>query len=281
MDDLTIAPGFPIDLGNNVRSEPAILDLGYEKVILSGCQNDNFYAINFSDASLRFVIPTGDDVFGSPSFFEDSSGVNIFFGSDDGNVYAVDVDGNSLSGFPLSITSGGVIGSVVFSDLNDDNLVEMIIADDLGNIYAQNLNGEPIHGFPVNHLFPFSNSPQIIDYDLDGDLEIFCGTTGDLVIIDNKFSIDNSSDYWSIFKGDYKRSGYYLAGSSGSGCSGSSLGDINYDSVINILDIVALVNIVIDPSNLTSEQSCAADLNEDGVINILDIVGLVNVVING
>ena len=281
MDDLTIAPGFPIDLGNNVRSEPAILDLGYEKVILSGCQNDNFYAINFSDASLRFVIPTGDDVFGSPSFFEDSSGVNIFFGSDDGNVYAVDVDGNSLSGFPLSITSGGVIGSVVFSDLNDDNLVEMIIADDLGNIYAQNLNGEPIHGFPVNHLFPFSNSPQIIDYDLDGDLEIFCGTTGDLVIIDNKYSVDSSSDYWSIFKGDYKRSGYYLAGSSGSGCSGSTPGDINYDSVINILDIVALVNIVIDPSNLTSEQSCAADLNEDGVINILDIVGLVNVVING
>ena len=102
-----------------------------------------------------------------------------------------------------------------------------------------------------------------------------------MVIIDNKYSADSSSDYWSIFKGDYKRSGYYLAGSSGSGCSGSTPGDINYDSVINILDIVALVNIVIDPSNLTSEQSCAADLNEDGVINILDIVGLVNVVING
>ena len=64
-----------------------------------------------------------------------------------------------MSGFPLSITSGGIIGSIVFSDLNDDNLVEMIIADDLGNIYAQNLNGESIHGFPVNHLFSFSNSP--------------------------------------------------------------------------------------------------------------------------
>ena len=53
--------------------------------------------INFSDASLGLLL-TGDDIFGSPSF-EDSSGVNIFFGSDDGNVYAVDVDGNSLSGF--------------------------------------------------------------------------------------------------------------------------------------------------------------------------------------
>ena len=62
-------------------------------------------------------------------------------------------------------------------------------------------------------------------------------------------------------------------------CIGCS--DFNGDGLANILDIVALVNIVIDSSNLTSEQSCAADLNEDGVINILDIVGLVNVVISG
>ena len=280
MDDLTIAPGFPVDLGNNIRSEPAVLDIGDEKIILSGCQNDNFYAVNFSDASLRFVIPTGDDVFGSASFYEDGSGIKIFFGSDDGYVYAVDIDGNNVDGFPLSITSGGVVGSVMFSDLNDDGLAEMIVADDIGNLFAQNMNGESIHGFPIDHLFQFSNSPQIVDYDNDGDLEIICGTTGDLVVVDNKYAVENSDNYWSLFKGDYQRTGYYLAGSFSNGCSGTP-GDINYDSIINILDIVALVNIVIDPSSITDEQSCAADLNEDGVVNILDIVGLVNVVING
>ena len=143
------------------------------------------------------------------------------------------------------------------------------------------MDGQSVYGFPIDHLFPFSNSPQIIDYDNDGDLEIICGTTGDLVVIDNKYSGSNVDNYWSLFKGDYQRTGYYLAGTFSSGCSGSTPGDINYDSIINILDIVALVNIVIDPSSITDEQSCAADLNEDGVVNILDIVGLVNVVING
>tara|TARA_Y100000389_G_scaffold157945_1_gene159229 strand:+ start:441 stop:3800 length:3360 start_codon:yes stop_codon:yes gene_type:complete len=281
MDDLTIAPGFPVDLGNNVRSEPAILDLGDEKIIFSGCQNDNFYAINFSDASLRFIIPTGDDVFGSASFYEDNSGISIFFGSDDGNVYGVDIDGNNLNGFPLNVSSGGIVGSVMFSDLNNDGFVEMVVADNLGNLFAQDFNGQSIHGFPISHLFQFSNSPQIIDYDGDGDLEVFCGTAGDLVMIDNKYQNTSDNSYWSLFKGNYQRTGYYLAGSSVSGCGGSNLGDINYDSTINILDIVALVNIVIDPSMITEEQSCAADLNEDGVINILDIVGLVNAVING
>ena len=281
MDDLTIAPGFPVDLGNNIRSEPAILDIGDEKIILSGCQNDNFYAVNFSDASLRFVVPTGDDVFGSASFYEDSSGVKIFFGSDDGYVYAVDIDGNNIDGFPLYITSGGIVGSVVFSDLNNDSSVEMVVADNIGNLFSQDMSDQSVHGFPIDHLFPFSNSPQIIDYDNDGDLEIICGTTGDLVVIDNKYTGNNIDNYWSLFKGDYQRTGYYLAGTFSSGCSGSAPGDINYDSIINILDIVALVNIVIDPSSITDEQSCAADLNEDGVINILDIVGLVNVVING
>jgi len=281
MDDLTIAPGFPVDLGNNIRSEPAILDIGDEKIILSGCQNDNFYAVNFSDASLRFVVPTGDDVFGSASFYEDNSGVKIFFGSDDGYVYAVDVDGNSIDGFPLLISSSSLVGSVVFSDLNNDGSVEMVVADNIGNLFAQDMTGQSVHGFPIDHLFPFSNSPQIIDYDNDGDLEIICGTTGDLVVIDNKYIGSNVDNYWSLFKGDYQRTGYYLAGTFSSECSGSTPGDINYDSIINILDIVALVNIVIDPSSITDEQSCAADLNEDGVINILDIVGLVNVVING
>ena len=281
MDDLTIAPGFPVDLGNNIRSEPAVLDIGDEKIILSGCQNDNFYAVNFSDASLRFVIPTGDDVFGSASFYEDNTGVKIFFGSDDGNVYAVDVDGNNVDGFPLNITSGGVVGSIVFSDLNNDGFVEMVVADDIGNLFAQDMNGQSVHGFPINHLFQFSNSPQVMDYDNDGDLEVICGTVGDLVIIDNKYSGGNSDNYWSLFKGNYQRTGYYLAGTFSGECSGSTLGDINYDTTINILDIVALVNIVIDPSSMTDEQSCAADLNEDGAVNILDIVGLVNLVING
>ncbi len=146
--------------------------------------------------------------------------------------------------------------------------------------YAQDLGGEDLLGFPINYQYPFSSSSEVIDYDLDGDVEIVSGSSGDLVIIDVKYANGNASDYWSIYKGNYKRNGYYLEGSSGDICSGSVAGDINYDSVFNVLDIVRLVSIVLDPSSMTDLEACAADLSGDGIINVLDIVSLVNLVIS-
>ena len=73
----------------------------------------------------------------------------------------------------------------------------------------QNLNGESLRIQLV--LFPFLIHLRLLIM-TRWCLEIFCGTTGDLVVIDNILLIVLS--YWSIFKGDYRRSGYYLAGSS-------------------------------------------------------------------
>ena len=193
LDDLSIAEGFPIDLGSNLRSEPAVLNTGQEQIILIGCANDNFYGINV-DGSLRFVVPTGDDIYTSPSFYETSDGIEIYFGSDDGNIYGLDIDGNNLSGYPLSISSGAIVGSVVFSDLNSDGFTDMIVVDDSGKIYGQSLDGQVIQGFPIAHPFPFSSSPQIVDYDGDGDLEVIVGSAGDLVNIDLKLSLIHISE---------------------------------------------------------------------------------------
>ena len=54
----------------------------------------------------------------------------------------------------------------------------------------------------------------------------------------------------------------------------SSLGDINSDGDLNILDIVSLVNII-----LSNDYSDTADLNSDDTINILDVVLLVNAIL--
>ena len=53
-------------------------------------------------------------------------------------------------------------------------------------------------------------------------------------------------------------------------------GDVNLDSVINILDIVILVNFILGQTEFTPLQESLADLNGDGVINILDVIQLVN-----
>ena len=62
---------------------------------------------------------------------------------------------------------------------------------------------------------------------------------------------------------------------------GSTLaGDVNGDSILNVLDIVLLVNFVLDASNPTNSEFNAGDMNNDNVLNILDIVSLVNSILN-
>ena len=55
------------------------------------------------------------------------------------------------------------------------------------------------------------------------------------------------------------------------------LGDINDDGIINILDVVALVNIILN----NSEYNQGADVNSDNEVNILDVVLMVTVILNG
>ena len=57
-------------------------------------------------------------------------------------------------------------------------------------------------------------------------------------------------------------------------------GDVNADSIINILDIVATVNFVLGQDTATDDEACAADYNGDGIINVLDIVSIVNIILN-
>lgn len=58
------------------------------------------------------------------------------------------------------------------------------------------------------------------------------------------------------------------------------IGDINADSILNILDIVEIVDIVLNFSSQNEYVLWAADLNRDQVLNILDIIELVNIILS-
>ncbi len=57
---------------------------------------------------------------------------------------------------------------------------------------------------------------------------------------------------------------------------GSLQGDMNGDGELNILDVVALVNIILSEN----EPNPLGDMNGDGVYNILDVVIIVNIILS-
>ena len=57
-------------------------------------------------------------------------------------------------------------------------------------------------------------------------------------------------------------------------------GDLNYDSVIDVLDIIIVINFIMQTSEPSSLQEWVADLNGDDSINIQDIILLIQIILN-
>ena len=57
-------------------------------------------------------------------------------------------------------------------------------------------------------------------------------------------------------------------------------GDINDDSIIDILDVVISINYVLDGVSPELNIFWAADMNFDNTLNILDVVRIINIILN-
>jgi hypothetical protein len=56
-------------------------------------------------------------------------------------------------------------------------------------------------------------------------------------------------------------------------------GDVNFDGVINVLDIVLMISFIVgDPPD--ENQYISGDINDDGELNVLDIVEIISLIIN-
>ena len=64
-------------------------------------------------------------------------------------------------------------------------------------------------------------------------------------------------------------------------CEGSGLlkCDVDGNGAVNILDVLAVVNHILNIQPLPRESLAAADCTGDGSINILDVLGCVNVIL--
>ena len=282
-DNGTIGFSFPTD--DKVRSAPLVIDGGNGKMIFVGSKDGKLYALN-NNGELIFSFDSNAPIYTSPTVLELNGNIMIFFGNNDGEIFAVNPNGILYDGYPISLMEQGVlltfnsaVGSILFEDLDNDGLPEVIFGDEGSDIHILKAEDEEYSEFyyynnmPYSDTFGYSSSLNIQDLDNDGDLEIFGGTSGDLVVLDIK-ETSVAGDYWNIFRGNYHRKGEYVYESV------CSAGDINNDGILNILDIVSMVNMIIDAPDLTDLETCASDMNSDGVIDILDIVTLVNIVMS-
>jgi hypothetical protein len=57
-------------------------------------------------------------------------------------------------------------------------------------------------------------------------------------------------------------------------------GDVNLDSIIDIIDIVLMVNIIIGQNTSETYSMEAADMNQDEIVDVIDIVALINLILD-
>jgi hypothetical protein len=88
----------------------------------------------------------------------------------------------------------------------------------------------------------------------------------------NQCSWYNAGNYGYLYDNCY--GGTYIYDNSYCAEVAFQLGDINDDSLINILDVIEIVNLILE-----SEYSQVADMNYDGNVNVLDVVLVVDIIL--
>ena len=131
-------------------------------------------------------------------------------------------------------------------------------------------------GYTQPHQFSFGEStdgPPMFDYE-EGDFTLGPNESIELSfeVLDGNISSTNINfSIWPVHH-DYalKELSYNIT------TNDTLLGDLNGDGIINVVDIVALVNLILNGE----EYNPVADLNQDNIVNVVDIVALVNIIIN-
>ena len=269
-DDGSVAENFPFEADDKFRVAPLVIDYNNQLMIIGGSKGGILYAIN-ENAEEIFRFETGSEISASPSIMIQNSQLYILFGTSDGYVYAVNTLGQLLESFPINI-EGGIIGSIMVADLNNDNLNEIIIVDDLGFLTILESDNNYYQSTPIEYDFSFFSAPVIDDLENDGDLDIIAGTVNSLFVADIKqeASIGNS---WTVFRGNYHRNGAF-------GFESCGTGDLNQDTIINVIDVVSIINIITGNINSTESDLCYGDVNFDGIVNVQDIILIINIILS-
>ena len=119
----------------------------------------------------------------------------------------------------------------------------------------------------------------MIDIYTDGMVNIQQINDDDSNLIQKDPIIYKGGDSLYCFWSDQRHGHYEIYFSKGLNES-ITLGDVNQDSIIDILDIILMINFILGESSPDTIEEISSDLNSDGIINIQDIILIINMILN-
>ena len=195
------------------------------------------------------------------------------------------------SGPSLDINDGKI--SIAYTSYNNQNVYTSVSnLEDMNFLNYINVN--PASGSFQNYPYVLlDNNLHVVWVDQNG-FDVFYGmsdTENNTMLNIQKINDDNSDSTQKdpiIYKGNDmlysfwsdQRNGNYEIYFSKAINESIILGDINQDSIIDILDIVSIINFILGYENPDTIEEIASDLNSDGIINIQDIIIIINIILN-
>jgi len=195
------------------------------------------------------------------------------------------------SGPSLDINDGKI--SIAYTSYNNQNVYTSVSnIEDMNFLNYINVNptSDSFQNYPYVLL---DNNLHVVWVDQNG-FDIFYGMSNaesNAILNVQKINDDNSDSTQKdpiIYKGNDmlysfwsdQRNGNYEIYFSKAINESIILGDINQDSIIDILDIVSMINFILGYENPDTIEEIASDLNSDGIINIQDIIIIINIILN-
>ena len=224
------------------------------------------------------------------------------------NDYKVDMNRVFSGGY-----SAGAVTAINAAYLNEYEEVPSFLIDDYDSIGGlEGLSGNPGYDSSFHGIVNLSGAVGNRDWIVQGDIPIVSmhgdqddvvpyddslitlfglnvAVDGSLIIHETMLELGNYSSLHTYFNeghGPYTDMNFEAEFSSNFlydiVCAGSDyiIGDINNDTLVNVLDVVFLVNFILGVSNPDFNQFEAGDINEDQNLNVQDAILLINLILN-
>jgi hypothetical protein len=188
----TLLPGFPYAIPNGDKTS-------YSSPVLADVDNDNMREIIFgthntgngigrlyilkNDGTVYPNFPklTNNWIYGPPAvgyidgdnILDIAVGDQVLSGSPVDKLYAWNVNGQALAGFPVG-PLWAINDQVVIADIDDDTEPELVFDDNaFGEYHAYHNDGTPVSGWPlITDGITFFNTPALADVNGDGTLDM-------------------------------------------------------------------------------------------------------------